>query len=790
MRELGRIFSRRRLALGLLLIFLLNGFLFVREQVKNDYGLDLELPSSGFIFVDGTFMTTQEPVDAWAAYQRYSEWLDRARKLPLADAVTMLTDEKAALSAKITGDTDTEDARLDYVAVTNLLSRTDYLTGYGDWLENIRKNKENLLTFSIFNDPDSFSGRNILKTADEFEKLQGVELTLGTDGAVDSFMSFRLTDYFLLLVLLLVALSFLEERKAGLWSVVHAAPNGRFKLAIRRTLILFGTSVAGVVLLYGTDLALGFSLYGGMDDLGRAVQSVETLGRLPMLTTVGGFLIRFFLLRIAAAFLVSLLLWLMLTAINNVKYTIIVAAGVLAVEYSLYTFLPVQSAFNILKYFNLFTYISLSDLYTNYLNIDIFSYPLGIRSISQLALIPLCLLLTAICVYVHCHKKPAAGRDLLGRVAYGINSVTDKFLRRLHLFGMELHKTLWIQKGIVIVVLLIYVVFGLSYTVSIPVMSSAEQAARQYTTQFAGEITDGTFARMDAEQKLLDNDLAAYEDAKAAYDAGLFEYPELDKYAREAAAAQTKSEGLSKVRARAQELRNRGAAEGFAPWLIDETPFESVYGGYAEDNQQKAALVAVLALTLLLAGSMTYERQSGMTYLLRSTARGRGALILRKLLLAAGMTTLVWAVVYGMEVYTLLTAFEIPAFPAPAKNLSMLTAFPLTCSVTLWLALLYAYRWLSLFCGAVLVLLISGLLRRLEVAYIAASAVTLIPSVLYVYMGIGALRPLSLTLPVAAMPLILSAGGALTDAGLALAALLATAAVSTACVSVQARGKS
>ena len=790
MRELGRIFSRRRLALGLLLIFLLNGFLFVREQVKNDYGLDLELPSSGFIFVDGTFMTTQEPVDAWAAYQRYSEWLDRARKLPLADAVTMLTDEKAALSAKITGDTDSEDDRLDYVAVNNLLVQTDYLTGYGDWLENIRKNKVNLLTFSIFNDPNSFSGRNIIKTADEFEKLRGVELTLGTDGAVDSFMSFRLTDYFLLLVLLLIGLSFLEERKAGLWSVVHAAPRGRLRLAVRRTLILLGTSVVGVVLLYGTDLALGFSLYGGMDDLGRAVQSVETLGRLPMLTTVGGFLVSFFLLRIAAAFLVSLLLWLMLTAINNVKYTIIVAAGVLAVEYSLYTFLPVQSAFNILKYFNLFTYISLSDLYTNYLNIDIFSYPLGIRSISQLALIPLCLLLTAICVYVHCHKKPAAGRDLLGRVAYKLNSVTDKFLRRLHLFGMELHKTLWIQKGIVIVALLIYVVLGLSYTVSIPVMSSAEQAARQYTTQFAGEITDGTFARMDAEQKLLDNDLAAYEDAKAAYDAGLFEYPELDKYAREAAAAQTKSEGLSKVRARAQELRNRGAAEGFAPWLIDETPFESVYGGYAEDNQQKAALVAVLALTLLLAGSMTYERQSGMTYLLRSTARGRGALILRKLLLAAAMTTLVWAVVYGMEVYTLLTAFEIPAFPAPAKNLSMLTAFPLTCSVTLWLALLYAYRWLSLFCGAILVLLISGLLRRLEVAYIAASAVTLIPSVLYVYMGIGALRPLSLTLPVAAMPLILSAGGALTDAVLALAALLTTAAVSTACVSVQARGKS
>ena len=788
MKELGRILSNRRLIVGLVLILLLNGFLFAREQRENDYGLDLELPSSGFIFVDGTFMTTQEPVDAWAAYQRYSEWIDRARRLPLADAAAMLADKKTELSGVITGDTDTENDRLDYVAVNNLLTQTDYLTGYGDWLENIQKNKDNLLTFSIFNDPDSFSGRNIVKTAEEFKKLEGVELTLGTDGAMDAFMTFPLADYFLLMAILLVALSFLEERKAGLWSVVHAAPNGRLRLAVRRTLILFGASVCGVVLLYGTNLIIGFSIYGGVDDLGRSVQSVETLGRLPMLATVGGFLVRFFLLRIAAAFLVSLLLWLMLTAINNVKYTIIVAAGVLAVEYSLYTFLPVQSAFNIFKYFNLFTYISLSDLYTNYLNIDIFTYPLGIRSISQLALIPLCLILAAVCVWVHCHKKPAAGRDLLGRVAYKLNSVTDKLLRRLHLFGMELHKTLWIQKGVVIAALLVYVVFGLSYTVSIPVMSSAEQASKQYTAEFAGPVTDSTFARMDAEQTLLNNAITAHKDAQAAFDAGLIEYPELDKYAREASTAQTKSEGLSKVRSRAQELRDKGAAEGFAPWLVDETPFESVYGARAEANQQKAALVAVLALTLLLAGSMAYERQSGMTYLLRSTARGRDALILRKLLLAAGMTTLVWAVVYGMEVYALLSSFDIPAWSAPAKNLSMLTAFPLNCSITLWLALLYAYRWLSLFCGSVIVLLISSLLRRLEVAYIAASAVTLVPSVLYAYVGIGALRPLSITLPVAAMPLLLGTNGALTRTAFPTLALLVIATVSIVCLSIQAKG--
>ena len=237
----------------------------------------------------------------------------------------------------------------------------------------------------------------------------------------------------------------------------------------------------------------------------------------------------------------------------------------------------------------------------------------------------------------------------------------------------------------------------------------------------------------------------------------------LDKYNREVLAAETKGKGLAQVRSRTEELRDKGAAEGFTPWLVDDTPFESVYGNRAQGNQQQTALVAVLALTLLLAGSMAYERQSGMTFLLKSTARGRGALLLRKLLLAAVTTTLVWGVVYGMEIYTLLSAFDIPAWSASAHNLSMLAEFPLNCSITGWLVMLYAYRWLCLMCGAVIVLLISSRIKRIEVAYIAASGVMLLPSLLYAYMGIEVFRPLAFITSVEAMPLLILANGAITQ---------------------------
>ena len=789
MAEWKRIFRNRRLCVGLLLIFLLNGFLFVREQVEMDYGLDYTLPQASISIstIGGSYEVAQETVDSHSALTGYLEWLEEYKKLPLADAIPKLEREKERLTDILTisdllkndnsvmmsgyleqyreeqpglveqlenGEIDLNEVRLDYVAINNLLTQTVYLDGYDDYLNTIRANKEKMLSFSIFNDPDSFSGRNIVKTADEFEALEGVSLTLGADGAISSFMDFSITDYLLLAVLMLICISFLDERKKGLWSVIHAAPNGRQRLALQRTGILLGISVIGVMLLYGSNLLLGFSIYGGMDDLDRAAQSVEFLGKMPVVCSVGQFLLMYLFFKVGATFLVSLLLWLIFSAINNVKYTIIAAAGLLVVEYSLFSFLPVQSGFNLLKYFNIFTYISLSDLYTNYLNIDLFGYPLGIRAVSQYACLPLILLLAAVCIIIHCYKRPAAGKDLFGRFVYGINRIADWFLRRSHLFGMELHKTLSIQKGILIVLLFLYLVSGLSFTVKIPVTDQTDAAARQYTAELAGIITDDTFLRIEEIQTELDNTIAAHEQALLQYERGKMEYPQYDVFAREADAARIKSNGLSVVRQRIEELCSLGEEKDFSPWLIEESPYKGTYGDEASANQQSAALVAMLTVVLLLAGSFAYETQSGMNYPLASTMRGRKALLRRKIGMAAILTTVIWAVTYGLEFHAFLGACDTGTFAASVQNLSLLEKLPIRCSIGVFLVGLYLLRWMALFACAMLTMLISSFMKRLETAYISACGVILLPSLLYLYLGLEPMKYLSLVLLVEATPVI------------------------------------
>lgn len=794
MAECKRIFRNRRLCIGLVLILLLNSFLFVREQASQDYGLDCTIPTFivSYNIDTGNFEVAQKTVDSQATYTRYLQWLDEYKDKPLADAMSELTAEKERLTNTLkiaelmesedsittadsldqyretqpelvqqfeNGEVDLNEIHLDYVAVNHLITQAEYLDGYDDYLATVQANKDKMLSFSIFNDPNSFSGRNVIKTAEEFEALEGVSLSLGADGAISAFMDFSITDYLLLAVLVLICISFLDERKKGLWSVVHAAPNGRLRLALQRVGILFGASLLGVLLLCGTNLLIGFSVYGGVEDIGRAAQSVELLGKMPMCCTVGEFLLLYLLFKVGATFLVALLLWLIFTAINNVKYTIMAAAGVLIVEYSFYTFLPVQSGLNLFKYFNIFTYISLSDLYTNYLNIDLFDYPIGIRTVSQYACLPLILLLTAVCIAIHCYKRPAAGKDLLGRLVYGFNRVTDWFLRWFHLLGMEFHKTLSIQKGILIIALFLYLAAGLSFTVNIPVTNQTDAAARQHAAELQGEITDDTLQRIEEIQAEIDATIDAYEQALLKYESGEMEYPQYDVYAREKDAADTKNSGLAVVRERVAELQALAEEKGIVPYLIEESPYKGTYGSEARANQQSAALVAMLTITLLLAGSFVYENQSGMNYLLASTQRGRKILFQRKIELAVILATVVWAVTYGLEFYNFLGVCDTATFAASVQNLSMLEELPIHCNIGAFFIGMYLFRWLALFTCAMLTMLVSSLMKRLETAYIATCGVILLPSVLYLYLGLEPLKYLSLALPIEAIPLLIDTSG-------------------------------
>ena len=85
----------------------------------------------------------------------------------------------------------------------------------------------------------------------------------------------------------------------------------------------------------------------------------------------------------------------------------------------------------------------------------------------------------------------------------------------------------------------------------------------------------------------------------------------------------------------------------------------------------------------------------------------------------------------------------------------MLENFPIQCSIAVFLVGLYLFRWLALFTCAMLTMLISSFMKRMETAYIATCGVILLPSVLYLYLDLEPLKYLSLALLVEAMPVLI-----------------------------------
>ena len=349
--EFKRLFLNKRFSGLILLLLVLNAALFVKTQRDNDYGMDLSLATNEMTFdFTGEMVTSGIQPDAKSCQEAYRTLLTEYKEKDPEQAAAELTAMEEGLAA--ISDPDAEKLA-EYVAVQTLLADFEYLEEYQDYLKMVQSNKESALSLSVFQNFDSFSYRNILRTAEEFEKMESVEISVDLNQAFESVVNYAVTDYLLLILMLFLVFSFLQERRDGLWSMVYASRNGRLRLGVCRIGILAFLSIVGTILFYGSNMLLAVTVYGGFGDWGRAVQCSELFEKLPVCLTVAEFFVWYFVIRIVTLFLLGLLFWLLLLAVGEVKYAVAGLAIFCGAEYLLFAYLPVQSVLNILKYFNI-----------------------------------------------------------------------------------------------------------------------------------------------------------------------------------------------------------------------------------------------------------------------------------------------------------------------------------------------------------------------------------------------------------------------------------------------------
>lgn len=612
-----------------------------------------------------------------------------------------------------------------------LLSEAEYLAGYGDYLTGIQSQAQIQSQTSIFGKPGSFSRRNLAKTAEEFGAILGVEVEFGFSLGLTKWLDFEteLGDYFHLLALIIIVMSFLEERRRGLWPVIRTTRGGRRGLGLTRIGILLAGSVLAAVLFSLLPFLLSMFFFGGWEDLGRSLQSVPAFSVCPLRITVAEWLLRFFVLKILSGALIGLALWCVLGSLANTQFSVSVLGVTLTAEFVLYELLPVQSILNVLKYFNIFAYVHTSKLYTEYLNVDLFGFPVGIRAIAVFGIAVIGLALALLAVLTQAHRRPEGRRDILGRVAAPLERALDVIRTRLSLGGWEGWKLLIFQYGALLLALAILATGQLSFA-----QASAAPVDRwydAYLSDMEGPI-DGSTDKYIAR---------ARERARESDDA-----------------AQLLS-ALDRVEAHVDELRQRAEKGGYDPWIVSDEPYDFVYGESSRETQRLNAAVAVMLVSVLAAPLWAFERQSGVTMLLHSTRRGRRALFRRKAVVAALLAAAVWAALTLREFRDGFLPFRPDTLSVPVQNLDRLASFPLRVTASQYLALLYAVRLVMLTGVSEAAMCVGFACPSVRTAYVASFGLLGIPALLTA-LGVEMFKWASPVVPVASAEIMWSLGSA------------------------------
>lgn len=641
-----------------------------------------------------------------------------------------------------------------YVREYYVLPLLKHLKEYPEYLEQVQENAGRLQRFSIFTNEGAFSKRNILITAEDFAHLTGTEPKAGNYYGIKALIEYRIADYLIILLLLSVCWQMLAERKKGLWNIVRLTGGGRFKLACRRGMIFLFAALFFFLLLYGSTLLMDYICYG-IPELSVPAQSMPELARLPVVMSLGGFLVQYLIVKVAGTMLLALILWIILSAVTNTTVAMAAAGLAMAVEYGLFAFLPAQSLFNLLKYCNLFSYFYLDQLYTHYLNMNCFGFPVNSREL-LLGLLPGLLVLGfgSVIAINSCKRTEGRRGPLLWLYERG-KKQTDRVVSRLHGFGYELYKTLVVQKGLFFLIFLVWLMCQL-----FPVWGGKVDIGRNMLEirqeQWEGPADDPKIIRLMEEEKAdLDQGYREYDQLCIAYEAGAVSGNEMMTASILISAVDARQTAYNKILEDIQEMEQQQETLGIRPWIMNDKWLESLL---EEDQvQRELGLLALLMPILLLAPVYAYEKQTGAGSIIRGSQKGRGHFVLRKQMTVLVCVVLIWLMVYGMHFWSVIRFYGVHGLGAPIQAVQNLRNSDWILSVGQFLALVYGLRLAALWFAAQIILLISSYTRKVQSAVLVGIFIVLLPSALWV-IGVTALEPVSIARPLSVIEVFRQSG--------------------------------
>ena len=707
--ECYRFFYHKKILLLFAALFLLNGALFLREQLSGS-----------------SYIEIREETDF---------------RLKLSEALSVRSDtERTEYLAAAEAYADSESRRN---ALMEIAAQAEYLRGYEDYVQGILAGAERISGFSVFDSESSgFSKQNAENTVRAYKRVEGVSVVPGNDKPLVQLIGYRYLFVFPLVMVILTAFVMARGQKNGMPQVIYSSAGGRFKLGVKRCICLCASSFLLHALCLLQLCLLSVRLYGEID-FGRSIQSIELFSDVTYCISTAGFVFHFYLITSFAIAIIGVFVWMCISLIPHTAVAALAVSAFLLAEQSFAGSLTLQHSLRYLKYMNVLEYLRTDEYLFHYYGFGIFGGAVGLLTVIKAGMIAFFLLFSISGTAAFLSRPSGGGRikaffqsvsHFIGPYVKSVDicKAVDKPKRYVgkccRLFPMELYKTLVCNKGVWVLLFLAFAASGI-VTERTRVFTETEQYIHDFYEKYAGTVTEEMREYLLSERETAEFLVREYKRIYELYREGKTEKAEYYKAEAAAREAGIALQGLDFIDSEVRRADALKEARGIQICLFDTAGYQRLFTEAGANTQRKIAVFALLSQMVLLSGSFQYEETSQMVRLLRSAPNGRTGLFRAKRKCAVVLSVFVTVLFYAIHIYAAAEQYGLPELSAPVQSVKTLQDFPLPVSLFVYLTGINAARIIVYALAGVCLFQLSAVLEQ-KALLIGATMIVIVPVLL------------------------------------------------------------
>ena len=589
----------------------------------------------------------------------------------------------------------TDDLMKESTFINELFEEYSKVSEYDTYLESVQQTKNKLNGISIFQNTntDSFSDRNIEKSAADYKRMDTVQIRWQPSKGIVLATESIITDVLLFLgTMLFVAGLIIEEKEKRVLYITRATKRGMSEFLLGKLFALLIHTVVFSFVMIASNLIFTAATTG-IGDLTVSIQSLAPYMESSLTISIIEYILLSILTKAVVLFCFGTIL--LAVAIISTKSFMPYFTGMvlLAISSTLYITIPTYSNLCPLKYLNFIGAMETEELYGAYLNLNINETPVSRLMLTCSALALLMLIGVALCLLLY-----LKGNNL------ELKKIRMPRLIRFHPHGNllrhEAYKVLITNRAALI--LLCFAVLIGYYGVSQEYHPSVnEQYYQKMMLQLEGEFTEQKEQLILAEQMRFDEATRKINQIDTMVSNGEIDDLTADSMKMQWEAVLSFYPSFERIALQYDRVKQDGGE------FIYDTGYLYLFG--KQDNSLLiCALLLSSCMVLSFYNSISMEYSKNSWFLLGSTALGRRKIIARKVWVCLFCAAIVSEVPWIFRSIAISKAFPMNSMTIPIQSIPAFENIQFHMSVIIFVTLAVLLQMLLIMGVALATIIISG----------------------------------------------------------------------------------